>query len=166
MGMQLIEHIEITAATSGLVSFTSIPQDGQDLLFLGSIRTNNLSSVATYFELQLNGYGDSGIHLAGSGANAYSYSAGYVNAGNPVVNRAGSTSNTFGSVSAYISNYTSSSGKSVSIDAVGENNATEAYQVISAGYKNTTAVTTLNCRVESDYFAAGTTLSLYMVTAD
>jgi len=166
MGYQLIETIEITAATSGLVSFTNIPQDGQDLLFLGSIRTDNVTSVATYFELQLNSYGDSSKHLAGSGSNAYSYNVGYVSAGNPVVNRAGSTSNTFGSVSAYISNYTSSTGKSVSIDAVGENNATEAYQVISAGYKNTTAVTTLNCRVQSDNFAAGTTLSLYKITAD
>jgi hypothetical protein len=165
MGYQLIETIEITAATSGLVSFTSIPQDGQDLLFLGSIRTNR-SAVAGYFELQLNAYGDSAIHLVGSGSAASSFDSGYVSAGNPIVNGASSTSNTFSSVSAYIPNYTSSTGKSVSIDAVGENNATEAYQVISAGYKNTTAVTTLNCRVESDYFAAGTTLSLYKITAD
>jgi hypothetical protein len=163
MAMTLVATTTVATTSSGLVSFTNIPQSGKDLLILGSVRTNRNATFG-YLEFQLNAYGDSGRTLAGDGSSVSSYSAGYINAGNPVVNGANSTSNTFASVSAYVSNYTLSADKSVSIEAVGEANATESYQAISGGIKTTGAVTTLTARVEDDFFAAGTTFSLYIIS--
>jgi hypothetical protein len=163
MAMTLVSTVTVNSTSSGLVSFTNIPQTGKDLLVLGSVRTNRNDTFG-YLEFQLNAYGDGARSLAGNGSSASSYTAGYINAGNPVVNGANSTSNTFANVSAYVSNYALSDEKAVSMDSVGETNATTAYQVISAGRKTTGAVTTLTARVEDDFFATGTTFSLYIIS--
>ena len=72
------------------------------------------------------------------------------------------TASTFGNLQIYIPNYAGSNQKSYSIDSVGENNATDAYQVLSAGkYNQTTAITQVSLRIASSNLAQYSTAYLY-----
>jgi hypothetical protein len=50
----------------------------------------------------------------------------------------GATANTFSNIGVYLPNYTASTAKSMSTDTVGENNATQAFQTITAALWNVT----------------------------
>jgi hypothetical protein len=76
------------------------------------------------------------------------------------------TSNTFGSGSIYIPNYTASTNKYLSMDFVSENNATGAFsamaRTVSALWSNSTAVSSFQLVADgSDNLAVGTTVSIY-----
>ena len=76
-----------------------------------------------------------------------------------------STSNTFGNGSVYFPNYAGATNKSFSVDAVTENNSTEAFQAIKAGlWSDTTAISSLTFTVASGDLVIGTTISLYKIT--
>ena len=78
------------------------------------------------------------------------------------VNGATATANTFANVSIYIPNYTSANYKSVSIDAVTENNATTAYAFLSAGlWSNTAAITSATITNSSGNYVQYSTAYLY-----
>jgi hypothetical protein len=116
-----------TAGSGGVAnfSFTSIPQTYTDLAVVLSGRIAYASNAAGLY-INFNGDFTSGnyvrLYLSGDGTNSSSTVYGAVIAlGNMPANTA--TSNTFGSVTAYIPNYTSSNQKSVSVDSVAENNA-------------------------------------------
>lgn len=162
MTMQAIGFVELTAAQAA-IEFTSIPQDGTDLYVLVSAReatTNNLAIQITFNGLSTN---RSSRFLFGTGSSASSasnselvmYVAAQVR-----------TANTFGNGSIYIPNYASTTtAKSVSIDAVEEDNGTSAYQMINAGLWNSTAaITTLRLAPSGGNFAAGSTATLYKIT--
>ena len=137
----------IASATAGsggtqVFDFTSIPSTYTDLLLRVSARTNFTSSAFGDFFLIVNGgttssyrtlYG--GQSSAGSGnASALNYmEAGFTNA-------SPSTANTFSSHDIYIPNYAGSTNKSISIDAVQENNLAEAFKFFVAGLASTTSV--------------------------
>jgi len=71
------------------------------------------------------------------------------------------TANTFASAEIYIPNYTSSNYKSLSVDFVGENNATTSYQYFTAGlFSNTSAITSLVID-GTDNFVQYSTATLY-----
>ena len=165
MSFTLIETKTLgTAAAS--IEFTSIPQDGTDLLLYvsGRVATGGPDSTKITFNSNTSSY--SSRWLTGNGASASSGSeaggvAGYAN----LVGSA-DTANTFSNGIIYIPNYTGSTNKSYSGDAVSENNATTAYQSIVAGlWSNTSAITSV--KIEA-YFganlAAGSTISLYKIT--
>lgn len=163
--MKLIESKTLATAAAS-ISFTSIPQDGTDLVILMSGRTTRTA-----------GFEDAQITINGSSANfdfrrlggqgsgsAYSdYGAGgYLGQ----MNTDFSTANTFGNLSAYITNYTAAVFKSISIEFVTENSATQAFQEIrSVQWSNTAAITsfTLGTSFGTD-FKAGTIVSLYKIT--
>jgi len=160
--MQLIESKTLgTAAAS--IEFTSIPQDGTDLVLFISGRTARSNEVDGVL-LAFNGSGASftARRLFGNGSSATSDT---VN-GHPFFTGATSTSNTFGNSTIYIPNYTGSTNKSFSADGVSENNATLSYQGISAGlWSNTAAITQITVSSEaSSNLQAGSTISLYKVT--
>ncbi len=74
------------------------------------------------------------------------------------------TSNTFGSCSFYISNYASATNKSISIDNVTENNATESYQQIQAAtYVTSSGITSIKL-LSGSSFLQYSTASLYTIT--
>ena len=78
------------------------------------------------------------------------------------VNSDNSTSNTFGNMEVYIPNFSSSNYKSVSIDAVDENNATSAYGVLTAGlWSNTAAITSMKFTDNNGGFLATSSFYLY-----
>jgi hypothetical protein len=77
------------------------------------------------------------------------------------------TANTFGSSQIYISNYSGSTAKTVSVDAVNENNATAAYQTILAGvWNDTDPITSAKIIISTDSLVEHSSASLYKITAD
>jgi hypothetical protein len=73
-----------------------------------------------------------------------------------------STANTFGNVAIYIPNYTSSNNKSISVDGVGENNATTAFADLYAGlWANSSAITSITLYNIISDFAEFSTATLY-----
>jgi hypothetical protein len=161
MTMTLIETKTLGTATTA-IEFTSIPQDATDLFVVWSTRYvsegttkttilfNGLSTNFSYRLLQGDG------SAAASGANTINIAG--------INNGSTTTSNTFSSNQMYIPNYTGSTNKSFSVDAVSENNGTSSFQDIWAGlWSNTAAITSLTISGASN-LAIGSTVSLYKIT--
>jgi len=163
----LLEQITVGAAGASSVTFNSIPQTGYtDLVVKASVR----STVAE------DGFGprfnsDSGSNytyraVVGQGASASSFSgtSTYLPIGR--MPESSYTANTFGNCEFYIPNYVSSNQKSVSVDAVNENNATTARAQLAAGlWSGTAAITTVQFIPGAGAFAQYSTFSLYGVSA-
>jgi hypothetical protein len=162
MGYQLIETVTVGSGGAASIEFTGIPQDGVDLQVVLSIRNSSLNSDR--IDYYLNGVAPSpALVLRGSGSAVLS------NTGSTIFwsEENSYTANTFASAALYIPNYTNSSvSKSISIDAVSENNATNAYQFLIAAVQNgTAAVTSLRFDGSSNH-KEYSTASLYKITAD
>ena len=166
MAMELIETVTVGSGGAASIEFTSIPQDGVDLLVLLSARTARTGQPQDVLRLDVNNNnsGDN-LRLTGDGsivntAAAVSMFFGYANA-------AGATAGTFSNQSLYISNYTSSSAKSISGDSVSENNNTEAWSRLDAATTaDTSAVTQLKVYSTSGDLIEHSSASLYKITAD
>lgn len=164
--MQLVSTVTLGSAAAS-IEFTSIPQDGTDLVYVASLRCSSTAVLARhYFN------GDTGSNyewrwLRGTGSAASSGSSGGASLYGLTswVNGSGATANTFSNFSVYVPNYTVSQNKSWSVDAVDENNATASYQNITAGIWNqTTAVSSISISVNTGNLEAGSTVSLYKIT--
>jgi hypothetical protein len=161
--MKLIESKTLASAAAS-IEFTSIPQDGTDLVIKASLRSSSGTSFDA-IQLSLNGStaNRSTRYLFGSGSSASSGTSttGYI--GNAPQN--GLTSNTFDNTEIYIPNYTGSTNKSASVDAVSEANQIESYQFITAFlWSNTSAITSLAIAPGTNNWVVGTTVSLYKIT--
>ena len=165
MGMQLIETIEVGSGGAASIEFTSIPQDGVDLLLKISCRADNYTSDFLY--VQINGLttGYNNVNLKGTGSSASSGTRTNVSGFEVFYQGSSTTSNTFGNGEIYLSNYTSSSGKSASFDHVWEQNATAADQFIVAGYHATTnPITSIKLDALFTNFVQYSTASLYTIS--
>ena len=168
MGYQLIETVEVGSGGAASIEFTSIPQDGVDLLLV--VSASNTTTSETSHKILLNGdtASDSNISgriLRGTGSsvasNNYSgipFAVAYAGTG---------STNNYGNSQIYFPNYTSSASKSISTDSVNENNATAANSQIGAWvYAPTSAITAIELQVYSGAFTQYSTASLYKITAD
>lgn len=164
MGMTLVETVTVGSGGAASIEFTSIPQDGVDLLLLGSMQRSSLSNLQ---RLQFNndtGGNYSEIRLDGNGSSAGSGSSSGATYLNVYASRSGDPGNPFGNFAIYVSNYTSSSDKSISIDTVAEANATQAWQFLVAGkYATSSPITSAKFILATSEFS---TASLYKITAD
>ena len=165
----LIETVTVGAGGAASIEFAAISQDGSDLELVYSGRAAlgsdirgidivlNSDTGANYNRLRL--YGD-GSTVSSSGPHTDNkLEAGWING-------AGTTANTFGSANIYISNYTSSTAKSISATAITENNGTVAYQALHANtYTGTVAITSMTISTAGD-IAEHTTASLYKIKYD
>jgi len=166
MTMQLIQTITLTA-TATEIGFTSIPQDGTDLLMLCSLRMTRATTGGTT-NIKINGStaNFSRRRLVGNGSSASSSSSSD-NVGILFTDGANQTANTFGNHSIYFPNYAGSTNKSFSVDSVDENNATESYQVLTTGLRSNTAAITSIALFDNEVagtWAIGSTISLYKIT--
>jgi hypothetical protein len=171
--MKLIESKTLATAAAS-IEFTSIPQDGTDLVILASCRSSYTSAAMDAIGIRFNSStsGYTGRRLVGTGSSVYSdtvaansASVGFILVS--LISTDAATSNTFGSTNVYIPNYAGATNKSVSADGSGENNATFAEQAIHAGlWSNTAAITsiTLVPYYSTANFVAGSTVSLYKIT--
>jgi len=162
MTMTLIESKTLLSAAAS-IEFTSIPQDGTDLYCLLSLRsTDNADFIAMSFNGSSSDFTQRYLQGFGTGA----VSATQTNLIIASTNPSPTTANTFASTLLYIPNYAGSANKSFSVDAVYEDNATLARQLIIAGLRsNTAAITSLTFTGGSgSTFVAGSTISLYKIT--
>ena len=165
MAYELIETVEVGAGGASSIEFTSIPQDGVDLLLLISPRTTRVDNDD---QCQITFNSDTGgnytyLYLNGSGSAAYTSST-ISTAFRPQINAANNTANTFSNLALYVSNYTSSTDKSCSLDAVQENNATAAIMGINAyNYATSSAISSIQLDAIGDY-VQHSTASLYKIS--
>lgn len=169
MTMTLIET-KVLGTAAASIEFTSIPQDGTDLVFLLSLRgsnsatrlgvtitvNSNTGSIYTYRELDGADGGVSSYGVTGTPAQTPTMQ----------ISSNTSTSNTFSNNILYFTNYAGSTAKSFSMDDAGENNSTTAYIMgIAAGLVNlTAAITSVAFGAQGHNFAIGSTISLYKIT--
>lgn len=147
-------YIKIATVTVGsggtsYIEFTSIPATYTDLLVKTSLRSNRADgTVIDAVGLRFNGNSSTSYdmrRLTGTGAAASTGSGSGDTSlflDNPPSSSA--TASTFGNSEYYIPNYAGSNNKSVSADAVSENNGTTAYARLTAGlWSNTSAITSI-----------------------
>jgi hypothetical protein len=158
--MKLIETKTLgTAAAS--VEFTSIPQTFTDLVIVASVR-NSGSGASNNLFFRFNGQDANRSYkmLYGSGTSALSTSDTKLEFGQ--IPASGATANTFSNGEAYVSNYSGSQNKSMSIMNVRENNIAASFLGMTAGlWTNTAAITSVLFTVNGDNLVAGSTISLY-----
>mgnify|MGYP003631893286 FL=1 len=168
MGYQLIETIEVGSGGAASMEFTGIAGTGQDLVCVVSNRgSTNTYSAGVQLNSETSSSYYSGVDVQGDGSSASSsaFVPGYTS---PIFqNRADTTANTFASSQIYISNYTSSTDKTISVESISENNGTTlGYQRFLAwSFSTSSAITNLKLVANSGVFVEFTTSSLYMVTA-
>jgi hypothetical protein len=167
MANALFKIASTTVGSGGAsdITFSNIPNTYTDFVVYLSSRYSNAGSQATLWISQINGSSSnlSNRWLRGSGSGTFTSTdaSGGVYVGQ--VNCSGSTSNAFTNITIYIPNYAASTGKSILIDAVQENNQTEAYMGITAGSWNSSGVIT-SITLDPDganSFAQYTTATLY-----
>tara|TARA_R110000822_G_scaffold223215_1_gene356470 strand:+ start:484 stop:990 length:507 start_codon:yes stop_codon:yes gene_type:complete len=139
--MELIASYTATGSVAS-IDFTSIAADWTDLILKVSARNDAITTVGGLW-IQFNGATTnlSSRILYGTGSAAGSFSDTTIFA---YSDAASATSSTFSNVDYYIPNYAGSTNKSVSVDAVMENNATAASSSLTAGlWSNTAAITSI-----------------------
>ncbi len=168
MTMTLISTITVGAGGTSSIDFTSIPQIYTDLLLKVSGRDGRASNggfLYLKFNNSSTGYLNSRF-LRGLGNSVNSdldYAGTRINL-NFVNTGANALASTFGNTEVYIPNYTSTSvTKSVSADGVTEDNAVNAFGIITAsGWNNTSAITQITLYpTDATNFAQYSSASLY-----
>lgn len=169
--MTLVSTVTVGAGGAASIDFTSIPQTGTDLLLIFSLRSA-LAATLDDLRIEINGltsgYFDRSLKGNGSAASSSSDGAGggywYIEEG---IVGSTATSNTFSNGSLCLTNYSSSTAKSGSIDNVSENNATGSKQTIQA-LRNTTTNPITSIKIRSVYSSTNilqySTASLYTIT--
>lgn len=167
----LIEKITVGAAGASSISFSGIPQTGYtDLVVKYTARSTAPDSggstpidVRLTFNGSSSGYSERMLYGTGSAAASAATSGSFLNWAGTQTNTA-QTANTFASSEIYIPNYTSANNKSMSIDAVQENNATaSAARLVASLWANSAAITSLTLSPDYGNFAQYSTFYLYGV---
>lgn len=162
MTMTLISTVTLATANSS-IGFVSIPQTYKDLKIVYSTRTSVVTTeIAVYFFISGGGT-YSARRLVGTGSSALSNTS--TTAEWLLSQGTNSTANTFSNVEIYLPNYTSALDKSLSVDAVIENNASLVYNFIGAGLVTSTiGITDCTLALGVGTFVAGSTASLYGIS--
>jgi len=159
---KLISSVTVGGGGAANIEFTSIPQTYTDLLVFVSARS---STTNNYYRINLNSSASNftGLYLGADGTSAVSGSS------SPAFGRmpeSGYTANIFGNDFWYLPNYTSSNNKSISVDAVLENNSgTTFYMDLVAGYwSQSAAITAVKFVPNTGNFAQYSTAYLYGIS--
>ena len=164
MAYELIETVEVGAGGASSIEFTSIPQDGVDLVCVISSRAN-VGGISAQTTLSLNSStsNNGDTYLIGAGTNVLSF-GGLNTQRIYYTNANSSTANTFGNAQIYISNYASSANKSVSVEGVSEHKGTsDMYRYLSSLQYNISAITSLKLLPAVGYLEHSTA-SLYKIS--
>lgn len=131
----LISSVTVGSGGAANIEFTGIPATYTDLLVKMSLRSSNTGAVAKRIGVRFNGAGTDAnlstrlVYGDGSIAGSFDSSTGFTG----WMPDGSVTASTFGNVELYIPNYAGSNNKSLSTDAVMENNATASYMGFFAG---------------------------------
>ena len=163
----LIASNTVGAGGVASVTFSSIPATYTDLVLKVSARS---TTTATQDRIAISFNGSSAdytlIYLGDAAGSAVSYTraafganhVGYMDAAN-------NTANTFGNLEIYIPNYRSANYKSISVDAVMENNSATNYNGMTAGlWSQTAAINSLTLTAVAPNFTQYSTFTLYGIS--
>lgn len=156
-----IASVTVGSGGASTIDFSSISSSYTDLCLLVCVRTS-YSGIEDYIKLSFNSVTTnlSDRRLYGNGASAASANDTAIYC--PIIGDT-ATANTFANTIIYIPNYAGSNYKSVSVDSVGETNATTVYGGITAGlWSSTSAITAVNLTpFQSGTFKQYSTAVLY-----
>ena len=159
---ELISTITVGSGGASTIEFTSIPATYTDLQLVLSARqssTSGGSEDAITFALNSSASSKTSRYLLGQGNTAYNYSYNEFYLWTP---NSTTTANTFSNTQLYISNYSGSANKSISINGVTENNGTGSNLAVGAGlWSNTAAITSITLTPLYGNFVQYSTASLY-----
>lgn len=144
---ELIASSTVGAGGASSILFSSIPQTYTDLMLVLSVRVSN-SATQGILDIKFNGSSANFdlryVGQSNTSAVSYTRASGF---GSNMVGyypAANATGGTFGNVSMYIPKYTGSSSKSISVDAVMENNSSTIQNGLLAGlWAQSASVTSL-----------------------
>ena len=158
-----IQTIEVGAAGATDITFSSIPQDYDDLLILVSARsTRDLISDDSYVVLNSSTSGYSNRRLYGYNGSVGSDNSGATNKGiTGALSASQNTANTFGNVTIHIPNYTMTTNKSISSDGVGENNGGSFISITGSVWSGTSAITEVKFAAWAGNLTQYSSASLY-----
>jgi hypothetical protein len=156
-------------SSAASVTFSAIPATYTDLKLVGSTRSTRNAGSTSNIYLQVNSITTSVYsfkQVAGTGSvtdNNQGSSVAPTAASLGFTSQSTDTASTFGSFEFYIPNYAGSNNKSLSADAVQENNATGAYASLTAWLlANTAAITSLTLTTTATFsFAQYSSFYLY-----
>jgi|688.fasta_scaffold1287121_1 hypothetical protein len=161
---EVISSVTVGSGGAANIQFTSIPQTFTDLIVKLSGRST-ASDLSDNLNFRINGntssvYSERLLYGTGSAAGSTTYSGTESLLQHENANT--STANTFANIEFYFPNYTSSNNKSVSVDAVTENNGTYAAARFNAVlFSNTSAITSLTFYPNTGNFMQYSTAVLY-----
>jgi hypothetical protein len=159
-----IASVVVGSGGSSAINFTSIPQTFTDLKIVlsgRSLQGNVYGGGRLEFNSSTNNYSWRRLRADGSAA-ASDNSTSAASITNWDMNGANATASVFSNIEFYIPNYTNSNYKSVFVDYVGENNATEAHMGMVAGlWSDTSAITSIKLYSGGGNLVQHTTATLY-----
>jgi hypothetical protein len=153
----LIASSTVGSGGASNITFSSIPSTYTDLIikFSGRLSVEDVDNIIT---LNTSTNKTSSIRIYGNGSNFASDTA----VGGGLANPSTYTANVFGNTEYYFTNYLSSVNKTVSIDAVNENNSTQAYTNLSTQlFTLGSAITEIKLTPNSGSYVQYTTAYLY-----
>lgn len=165
MTMTLVSTVTVGSGGAASITWSDIPATGKDLFILASLRTNVEEYVGSC-QLRINGVttGYAGKNLQGNGSSVSTFNQSTSNI-SVQTNGSLSATNTFSNGLVYLANYTSATNKSISKDAVAEDNATAASLHIAAhSFASSSAITSLALSLSSGSFVQHSTASLYIIS--
>jgi len=163
MAITLISTVTVGAGGAASIDFTSIPGTYTDLKIVANLRADNANTDGnvTFNGLTTN-LTSRQLYGSGSASGAATNASKILSYG--LADASTYTASTFSSVEIYVPNYAGSTNKSVSIDAVVENNAAAAYATIVAGlWASSSAITQVTLKADTGNLAQYSTASLYGV---
>jgi hypothetical protein len=161
---ELISSVTVPSAQA-TIDFSSIPSTYTDLKLVASILSTSSSAVGNvYMTMAFNGVTTNRTfrRLYGFNTSAGSDSGSIAQAG--TTNTSLASSSIFASHDIYIPNYAGSANKSMSIDAVAENNSTvNELDLIAGLWSQTAAINQITLALSAGSFATNSTAYLYGV---
>jgi hypothetical protein len=162
MSMALISTVTVGAGGQASIDFTSIPGTFTDLLIVLNGRADNANTDGnvTFNGLTTN-LASRQLYGSGSASGSATNATKVLSYG--LADASSYTANVFSNVQIYVPNYASTTTfKSVSIEAIVENNATAAYTTLVAGlWSSNSAITQVTLKADTGNFAQYSTASLY-----
>ena len=161
---ELIAAVTVGSGGAASIDFSSISSAYTDLCLKVSARgTTTEGSGGHYYSITLNGASTnrSQRFLQGDGSSA---SSGSSTSFTTYMTPSDFTASTFSNAELYLPNYAGSANKSMSVDAVTENNATKSYAIFYAQlWSNTAAINQITLTPNAGNFAQYSTAYLYGV---
>jgi len=165
MAYELIETVEVGSGGATSIEFTSIPQDGIDLVVLLSLRNErNFYIDSVYVYVNGTRWNIAGQSLSATGTYGVSASGAITQLS---TNGATTDANSFSSTQVYFSNYTASSNHPVSIDEVIPTNTSGDWSIALTATNDTVTSGITSLKFEepgaTDNFVQYSSISLYKI---